>query len=147
MLEGETDLLSVIANLSAEVKTLKANQAKLQGDITRIQSKSQGGSTYVRWGRTSCSGNGTEQVYSGYTAGSLYSNTGAAVNCLCLSPVVQWANYTDAVDSGAKIYGAEYEFILSSKAAADQRSKLFFGKPLLDDDVPCSVCRYPGPAY
>ena len=96
----------------------------------KANSKSQGGSTYVRWGRTSCPGNGTEQVYSGYTAGSYFSHRGAAANYLCLSPVAQWAKYTDAVDSRAKIYGAEYEF-------SDQR----FGKPLEDDNVPCSVCR------
>ena len=113
---------------------MKANQATLQRDMARIQSKSQGGSTYVRWGRTSCPGNDTDQVYSGYTAGSHYSETGAAVNYLCLSPVAQWASYTDAVDSGAKIYGAEYEL-------TDQRSILFFGNPLIDDNVPCSVCR------
>ena len=141
LLEGETDLLGVIANLTAEMQTMKANQATLQRDVARIQSKSQGGSTYVRWGRTTCPGNGTEQVYSGYTAGSLYSDTGAAVNYLCLSPVAQWAKYTDAVDSGAKIYGAEYQFMVHNKAEGDQRSNLFFGKPLLDDNVPCSVCR------
>ena len=127
------------------MQTLTANQATLQRDITRIQAKLPGGSTYVRWGRTSCPGNDTEQVYSGYTAGSYYSHTGAAANYLCLSPVAQWAKYTDAVDSGAKIYGAEYEIWNTAQgkasSGADQRSNLFFGKPLVDDNVPCSVCR------
>ena len=128
------------------MQTLTANQATLQRDITRIQSKSPGGSTYVRWGRTSCPGNGTEQVYSGYTAGSYYYDTGAAANHLCLSPVAEWAKYTNDVDSGAKIYGAEYEFWnidARNKGGADQRSNMFFGKPLVDDNVPCSVCRSP----
>ena len=72
------------------------------------------------------------------------SDTGAAVNYLCLSPVAQWAKYTDAVDSRAKIYGAEYETWnanTNTKAGAEQRSNFFFGKSLVDDNVPCSVCR------
>ena len=116
----------------------------MKANFARIQSKSQGGSTYVRWGRTSCPGNDTEQVYSGYTAGSLFSDTGAAANYLCLSPVAQWAKYTDAVDSFAKIYGAEYETWnanANTNAGAKQRSNFFFGKSLVDDNVPCSVCR------
>lgn len=31
------------------------------------------GATYVRWGRTTCPGNGSELVYEGYTAGSEHS--------------------------------------------------------------------------
>ena len=98
----------------------------------------------MRWGRSSCPSNDTEQVYSGYAAGSYHGDTGAATNYLCLSPVALWAKYTDTVDSGAKLYGAEYEFWntdASNKAGADQRSNLFFGKPVVDDNVPCSVCR------
>ena len=131
------------------MQTLKTNQATLQRDMARIQSNPQGGSTYVRWGRTSCPGNGTEQVYSGYTAGSLYSDTGAAVNYLCLSPVAEWAKYTNDVDSAAKIYRAEYEFWntnTNTKAGTDQRSNMFFENPLLDENVPCSVCRSSKPS-
>ena len=85
-------------------------------------------------------------MYSGYAAGSYYTDTGAAGNYLCLVPDPEWGKYSDAVDAGAKIYGAEYEFwnpdaSTIQKSAADQRSKLFFGKPVVDDNVPCSVCR------
>ena len=135
VLHSEPDLLGIIANLSAEIQTLKSNQGTQQ----------RGGSTYVRWGRKSCPGNGTEQVYSGYAAGSFYTNTGAAANYLCLVPDPNWGIYTDAVDAGAKIYGAEYEFWNypnTDKARfANQRNTLFFGKSVVDDNVPCSVCR------
>lgn len=144
VLHSESDLLRVIANLSAEIHTLKNNQVTLQRDVARMQTRSQGGSTYVRWGRKSCPSNETEQVYSGYAAGSYYTNTGAAVNYLCLSPDPTWGKYSDAVDAGAKIYGAEYEFwntAASNKPTAGQRNNLFFGKSVVDDNVPCSVCR------
>ena len=96
----------------------------------------------MRWGRKSCPGNGAEQVYSGYAAGSYYTHTGAAANYLCLVPDPNWGKYTDAVDAGAKIYGAEYEFWnIDGQNKDHQRNNHFFGKSVVDDNVPCSVCR------
>ena len=41
------------------------------------------GATYVRWGRTTCpTGNGTELLYAGRTAGPLYSQKGGGANLL-----------------------------------------------------------------
>ena len=119
----------------------EAETTALKKDILKLQSgRNSGRSTYVRWGKKSCpSVNGTTLVYSGYAAGSLYSNTGGAANHLCLSPDPIWDHYTDAVDALSKIYGVEYEF--TANAADKNRHTAFFGKRLQDQDAPCSVCQ------
>ena len=144
-MHSESDLLRVITNLSAQVQTLSAKVIRqelelgtLKNDINKLQSVD-GGSTYVRWGKKACPSNGTETVYSGYAAGSLYTSTGAAANYLCLSPDPLWAHYSDAVDSGAYVFGAEYEFYITSSDRYHGRP--FFGKDRLDNDAPCSLCR------
>ena len=80
----------------------------------------------------------------GYAAGSFYSHTGAAANYLCLTPNPLWEHYSDAEDSGAHIYGAEYEFFISDRNRF--HGTPFFGKNLVNDDAPCSVCRSPRPS-
>ena len=122
----ETKLTKLEALLSNQTKTIAELHSK----------KPRGGSTYVRWGRKSCPVNGTRTVYSGYVGGSMYSDTGAAANYICLSPNPTWDHYTDAVDSLARVYGAEYEFFHGDSNSQRQ----FFGKSLIDNDVPCSVC-------
>lgn len=48
--------------------------------------------------------------YLGYVGGSLQSDSGAAVEPLCLPRTPEWGNYRDGRDGNkAKIYGAEYE--------------------------------------
>ena len=92
------------------------------------------GTTYVRWGRTTCPGNGSDVIYSGYAGGSLYSHTGAAVSMLCLPTDPDWALYkeTENLESGF-VYGAEYE---PSNGRLDQ----FFGTGHSQQDVPCVAC-------
>ena len=87
-------------------------------------------------GRKACAGNGTETVYSGYTAGDIFSNHAAATNHLCLVPDPLWGHFSDTIDSKRKIFGSEYEFVNS-------RSQAQFSKNLHNEDVPCSVCRPP----
>ena len=163
LLHSPDDLLDVVMNLTAQVKALNVNQEHLVANLTaqvnllnnslakkgiqlsklEAQMKHQrgGGSTYIRWGRKSCPANGTNTVYSGYAGGSLYANTGAAANYICLSPTPTWDHYTDAVDSLARVYGAEYEFFHAGKPGDNQRHKAFFnGRNLIDNNVPCSVC-------
>ncbi len=44
-----------------------------------------GGATYTRWGSTNCSNiAGTQEIYSGITAGSVYTHWGDGANHLCL---------------------------------------------------------------
>ena len=127
LLHNTDDLLDVVTSLTAHVKTLNTNVADLSTQVKALNDslarkethllkletllsnqtnaiaelhskKPRGGSTYVRWGRKSCPGNGTKTVYSGYAGESMYSDTGAAANYICLSPNPTWDHYTDAVD-------------------------------------------------
>ena len=92
------------------------------------------GTTYVRWGRTTCPGNGSDVIYSGYAGGSHYTHSGAAVSMLCLPTDPDWALYTDTnEDGGGFVYGTEYE-------PAIGRTDPFFGTGHVDQDVPCAVC-------
>ena len=67
------------------------------------------GVTYIRWGRTSCpTGNGTEYVYNGITAGSWYSYSGGGSNYICLVKNPKYPQEA-TTSSGNYIYGTEYE--------------------------------------
>ncbi|XP_060567427.1 uncharacterized protein LOC132726174 [Ruditapes philippinarum] len=91
-----------------------------------------GGSTYVRWGRTTCRGD-SKEVYNGYAAGSQYRQSGGAANALCLTKSPKWGRYTSKVESGgAYIYGAEYSVYMYTDWTY-----------LHDHDVPCVVCQVP----
>ncbi|VDI75433.1 Hypothetical predicted protein [Mytilus galloprovincialis] len=89
------------------------------------------GSTYVRWGRTSCAGSNGELIYSGYTAGQYYkSPLGGPANTLCLpnNPEIPTSSYTyHAID----LYGTEYE-------------TNYFRNNSQDEDMPCALCRNNG---
>ncbi|XP_063412559.1 uncharacterized protein LOC134695270 [Mytilus trossulus] len=85
------------------------------------------GSVYTRWGRKDCPSNGTELVYTGVTGGGYYDHTGSAVNYVRLPHDPDFIQ-GDTSGGYATIYGSEY-----------QENK--FGHNLVDNDVPCSVCR------
>ena len=90
--------------------------------------------TYVRWGRNVCPGNGTETIYAGYAGGSWYEHPGAAVSMLCLPQDPDWALYTDKEDvHSGFVYGTEYE-------PCNDRTDQFFGTGHFNRDVPCVVC-------
>ena len=137
VLHSNTDVLQLVTTHSAEIQKLQTDIAALKTDKPTGQSSS----TYVRWGRNNCSGNGTELVYAGYAAGSDYRDAGAAANYICLSPDPLWGHYNDAHDAGAKVMGVEYEL----DGADHGHETAFFHKNLHDEDAPCSVCRSPRP--
>jgi len=115
---------SSISDLSNKLKRLQISLGGATGVL---------GSTFVRWGRTSCPSNGTEMVYKGYVGGSHYTHTGAATDYLCLPEEPIWGHFEGASQSGAKVYGGEYQF--------DGRTrKNFFGKEVEQHDAPCVVC-------
>ncbi|KAL4230614.1 hypothetical protein ACF0H5_010991 [Mactra antiquata] len=91
------------------------------------------GPTYIRWGRTTCPGNGSEIVYKGFAAGSHYESRGGASTYLCLPEDPTWNRYEDTVQYSGKVWGAEYEFLYRNQ-------QNFFGKDLGQQDVPCCVC-------
>ncbi|XP_056006015.1 uncharacterized protein LOC130050320 [Ostrea edulis] len=82
---------------------------------------------YTRWGKKSCPSN-AELVLSGYTGGSHYTYSGAAVEPLCLPRDPEWGRFKNGADGGrAYVYGAEYQ-------TTDYLSSLY------EHDVPCAVC-------
>ncbi|XP_062592512.1 short-chain collagen C4-like [Saccostrea cucullata] len=123
--------------LKAEVADLKQRfglqEADLNQRIGLLESSSQkSGSIYIRWGKHSCPKlNGTELVYEGTAGGSYYTETGNGANTLCLphDPELLPDHFPLISDGGhfSHIYGGEYQFSL--------------GKVVVQDDVPCSVCR------
>ena len=118
-----------IQQLKTDVGALKSNMSK----------GGSAGSTYVRWGRNNCSGNGTELVFSGYAAGSWYKDDGGAANFICLSPDPQWQYYNDSHNLGGLVYGVEYQFTVGIIPGFDTTP--FLHKSIYEDNAPCSVCR------
>ena len=71
-------------------------------------------------------------MFSGYTAGSSHTHTGAAVEPLCLPRNPEWGIYRDGVENiySNIVYGAEYE----TNGVPGYMSTLH------DHDVSCAVC-------
>ena len=89
-----------------------------------------GGVTYVRWGRTTCPDtNGTELVYAGQAAGTLFRHTGGTNQYLCLPEFPQYRDYAPGVQGLSPIYGAEYESSTNQPL-----------NTVNNHNVPCVVC-------
>ena len=73
---------------------------------------------------------------SGIAAGSGHGHDGAATNHQCLPENPSWGNRT-AVAGGAFIYGMEYEEAFTEVMEMVN----VVGKTLLNQNVPCAVCR------
>ena len=117
----------------------KLEEWKRQWDETKASQSKSKGTTYTRWGRTTCPGNGSESVYDGFAGGSLYSHKGGASSMLCLPKDPDWeaGKTSDKTDSYVGlIYGAEYQDV-------NDRSDQLFGVSHKDEDVPCVVCDVP----
>ena len=89
-LRVETNARVDAINISHRELQLSLETLKENTDETKSS-----GTTYVRWGRTTCPGNGSDIVYSGYAGGPFYNHTGAAVSMLCLPMDPDWAQYSD----------------------------------------------------
>ena len=89
-----------------------------------------GGTTYIRWGRTTCpSGNGTELLYSGRAGGTHWDHSGGAANYLCMPDDPDHLQYRSGVQGQNYIAGVEYGY---------------YNMPSLSSfnshNVPCAVC-------
>lgn len=88
-----------------------------------------GGTTYVRWGRTSCPEvPGTEVLYSGRAAKGPYSQTGNGINHQCFPNNPQYSAFSPGPNT-----------ILSLVSAAEYASASIMGVNI-HDNVPCVVC-------
>ncbi|XP_062572613.1 short-chain collagen C4-like [Saccostrea cucullata] len=114
-----------------ENQALKAEVADLKQRFKLLESSSKKtGSLYTRWGKHSCPKlNGTELVYEGTAGGSYFTEKGNGANTLCLphDPELVPDHIALTPIGFSHIYGGEYQFSL--------------GKVVIQDDVPCSVCR------
>ncbi|KAK7097137.1 uncharacterized protein [Littorina saxatilis] len=108
------DLGSVQALLAVQAQKLSALEAELQAakntiasnqhNIAAVQAKL--GSTFVRWGRSSCPSEST-LLYSGVAGGSLNTQSGNGANRLCLTKEPVFDNTTLDTYSG-QLDGAKY---------------------------------------
>ncbi|XP_045170141.2 uncharacterized protein LOC123532676 [Mercenaria mercenaria] len=144
VLHSELDLAHEVATLRQELKQYKDEIQNLTSrlnekdtQIAKLEAASGSGSSYVRWGRTTCPGNGTDIVYSGYmgTASNDFK-VGTGSNYLCLSEKPQWDHYEDSIESLGKIAGVEYQFVNHRGNGASN----FFGYNVYNDNAPCAVC-------
>ncbi|OWF43127.1 short-chain collagen C4-like [Mizuhopecten yessoensis] len=120
---------SSFAELRAKVYALQNELDTRQDTLDNLEPTlplTASGATYVRWGRTTCPGNGTTLVYQGVAAGALYTDTGGAVEYVCM-PYNPKFEFTDYTDNEAHLYGALYE------------SKVFSATNS-GDRAPCAVC-------
>ncbi|KAL3874763.1 hypothetical protein ACJMK2_037733 [Sinanodonta woodiana] len=123
---------ATIEQLHIKLKNLQTDAIQRDEIQLLIDNKTKGfGSTYVRWGRTICPGNGTELVYKGFAGGSHFSHSGSAADFLCLTEEPIMGNYVGGTSTGY-VYGAEYEVHVGSNP---------FTTVSLEDDVPCCVCK------
>ena len=91
-----------------------------------------GGVVYTRWGNATCpSTTGTQLLYAGRAAGSLYTEQGGGANYLCLPEQPQYSTYTAGTqDARAHLYGAE-------KVGEGANGPFDF---VSNHSVPCAVC-------
>jgi hypothetical protein len=108
---------STTASLNALNNTVVHQAAALQDAATSV---------FVHWGNNVC-GTDPELVYSGFMGGSLFNETGAATNFLCLTDTPIFAHEVRNRHFGAHLYGSEYQ-------TNDRHTDL---------DPLCAVCRTP----
>ncbi|KAL3874764.1 hypothetical protein ACJMK2_037734 [Sinanodonta woodiana] len=127
---------ATIEQLHEKIKNLQPDAIQRDENRRLIDNKTKAsaglGSTYVRWGRTSCPGNGSELVYKGFAGGSFYSHSGGAADFLCMTEEPIWGKSVVASSHAGYVYGVEYELYGTSNP---------FSTVSLDNDVPCCVCK------
>ena len=80
-------------------------------DINPRQGPPTGGTTYIRWGRTTCpSENGTELLYSGRAGGTDRRHKGGAANYLCMPDDPYHLQYQTGVQGHSFVAGVEYDY-------------------------------------
>ena len=114
----------------------KLEELKRQWDEKRLSQVIEQRTTYIRWGRTTCPGNGSETVYNGFAGGSHYTHKGGASSMLFLPEEPDWnaGKTSDKTDSSVGLlYGVSYE-------DASGRNDNLFGESHDDRHVPCTIC-------
>ncbi|XP_023930272.1 short-chain collagen C4 isoform X8 [Lingula anatina] len=95
-----------------------------------------GGTVYIRWGRTTCSTH-SKLLYKGIASGTDDLKTGGGSNYLCLPQTPEWGKYQDGGQgTGSFIHGVQYERIYSNIFSTTNTG----GHNLPNQDAPCAVC-------
>ena len=105
-----------------------AGPAGVTGPAIHLGDTANGGQTYIRWGKTTCSSS-SELVYTGRAGGSWWSGSGGATNHLCIPDNPDCLLYDSTVQGESYVYGVEYH----------PES----GQPLYNvqnHNMPCAVC-------
>ncbi|XP_071950126.1 uncharacterized protein [Antedon mediterranea] len=85
---------------------------------------------YTHWGRTDCTSDSSDIVYTGYVGGGHYSHHGGGTDPLCLPDVPEYNDdLKSTTGSRTNLYGAEYETTSYSPL-----------NDMHDHDVICAVC-------
>ncbi|VDI61444.1 Hypothetical predicted protein [Mytilus galloprovincialis] len=117
--------------VTTESKLLEAN-TKISLLQSALNSRTQNGAVYIRWGKKTCpQNNGTELIYSGTMGGGWYDRTSSPAEPICIPHDPDFVTKdTASIDSNwvSSLYGAEYE-------------DTFGGLSSHNDDVPCAACR------
>ena len=89
-----------------------------------------GGTTYIRWGRTTCpTDNGTELLYSGRAGGTHHGHSGGAANYLCMPDDPDHLQYQSGVQGHSYVAGVEYWYTSHPSLSSAN-----------NHNVPCAVC-------
>ena len=134
---GVLSILSLTSGKETKLDSLSEDIAQLMVMIEEMKAAStetndKGGSTYVRWGNSTCpTDKGTQLVYSGYAAGQDHDDPGGAVGPICLvgHEDLEYLQFQSGLQNQATIYGSEYE-----------TSTINPLNHVHDRNVPCSVC-------
>ncbi|XP_019639220.1 PREDICTED: uncharacterized protein LOC109481158 [Branchiostoma belcheri] len=129
-----------LETLKQEIEDMKKTAEPALGGSTGSEQKSKrqisgenGGSVYIRWGRTSCPNDiDTSLVYDGIAGGTQHTHSGGGANYVCLPKDPEWGVFTDGNQGTAYMCGAEYQVVYGNNP--------FQGASLHDHDVPCAVC-------
>ncbi|XP_052791971.1 uncharacterized protein LOC128226119 [Mya arenaria] len=120
-------LSNVYSRLSDKSKEIESLDSRI--NILETSLGVTAGSTYIRWGRTTCPNDtGSELVYKGLAAGPQHNHPGGGSNYLCL-PEDPIFGENPTGGSRELLYGAEYETTGT------------FMSNLHNNDVPCAVCK------
>ncbi|CAK0799656.1 unnamed protein product [Prorocentrum cordatum] len=110
---------------------IPAKSVNADGEVT-IMPESET-AVFTVWGKRQCPGEGvsSEQLYTGFVAGSYYDHGGSGANQICMTTSNPNApsGYSDGNQNGALLYGAEYQ----NTGAIDANH---------NGDAACVVCRY-----
>ncbi|KAH3706653.1 uncharacterized protein LOC127856995 [Dreissena polymorpha] len=126
--EFEKELRSRTQNIKDMLDDFGKLQTKVMGALDNITSS---GSTYVRWGRSTCpTVDGVSRIYEGFAAGTGHLVSGGGANYICLPKVPELATSVMTAQYTSTIHGAEYQTHSSTLHSS-----------IFDQEVPCAVCR------